>query len=88
MNVESPQPEQYRSIFSQDPVWTQPTATVNNIVINNYNGYAQQLQNAHPLQNAQAFFPNMQQLVMPQQAFTNAADLSQVTQAGGIKPVY
>ena len=37
------QPEQYRSIFSQDPVWTPPAVT-NNIVINNYNGYPQQQQ--------------------------------------------
>jgi hypothetical protein len=37
--AESPQPEQYKSIFAQDPVWTQPTTTVNNFTINNYNGY-------------------------------------------------
>lgn len=36
------QPEQFRSIFSQDPVWTPPApAVTNNIVINNYNGYPQ-----------------------------------------------
>lgn len=34
------QPEQFRSIFAQDPVWTPPTVT-NNIVINNYNAYPQ-----------------------------------------------
>ena len=31
-------PEQFRSIFAQDPMWTQPP-TVNNITINNYNSY-------------------------------------------------
>ena len=46
------QPEQFKSIFSQDPVWTPPAVT-NNIVINNYNGYPQQA----PAQ--QQFFPNM-----------------------------
>jgi hypothetical protein len=35
------QPEQFRSIFAQDPMWSQPAVT-NNIVINNYNGYPQQ----------------------------------------------
>jgi hypothetical protein len=48
--AEPSQPEQYKSIFSQDPVtWTQPTA-VNNITINNYNGYQQA---------PQSFYPNM-----------------------------
>ena len=59
------QPEQFKSIFSQDPVWTPPAVT-NNIVINNYNGYPQQA----PVQ--QQFFPNMQQLVTPQQIVPQA----------------
>lgn len=63
------QPEQFRSIFSQDPVWTPPAqAVTNNIVINNYNGYPQQAPAQH-----QQFFPNMQQLVQQQQVVPQVA---------------
>jgi hypothetical protein len=52
---ETPAQPEYKSIFSSDPVWTQQTpaattnngpqyGTVNNITINNYNGFPQQEQ--------------------------------------------
>jgi hypothetical protein len=61
-SVEPPsgQPEQYKSIFAQDPVWRTAPPTVNNITINNYS-YPQP---SYP--QTQSFFPNMQALVTPQ----------------------
>lgn len=69
--LDASRPEQFKSIFSQDPVWTAPP-TVNNIVINNYNGFVPQAQEYKP------FFPNMQQLVQPQPIFSDATLMSQM----------
>jgi hypothetical protein len=79
---EAPAQPEYKSIFACDPVWTPQASqepqinngpqygTVNNITINNYNGYPQQ--QAQP----KMMFPSMNQVFTPQPSIAQASEMA------------